>query len=82
MQQWRHSFVDLGLIWMEVLGKQINKWVLSAVAKDKVTTNPATLIANSVKISLCHTHIHAHKHTHTLSLSVDSADPVWVGDHL
>ncbi|CAI8016964.1 hypothetical protein GBAR_LOCUS10358, partial [Geodia barretti] len=37
MQQWRHSFVDLSLIWMEVLGKQINKWVLSAVAKDKWT---------------------------------------------
>lgn len=36
MQQWRHNFVDLGLIWMEVLGKQISRWVLSSVSRDKV----------------------------------------------
>ena len=36
MQQWRYSFVDLGLIWMEVLGKQLNRWVLSSIARDKV----------------------------------------------
>jgi hypothetical protein len=37
MQQWRHSFVDLALIWMEVLGKQINKWILNSVSRDKWT---------------------------------------------
>ena len=29
--------MDLALIWMEVFGKQVNKWVVSAVAQDEVS---------------------------------------------
>lgn len=35
-QHWRQKFVDLALIWMEVFAKQINKWVVTAVAQDQV----------------------------------------------
>lgn len=35
-QIWRQKFVDLSLIWMEVFGKQISKWVVTAVAQDQV----------------------------------------------
>lgn len=42
MQQWRHSFVDLSLIWMEVLGKQVNKWILTSVSRDKVRNSLCT----------------------------------------
>lgn len=35
-QHWRQKFVDLALIWMEVFGKQISKWVVTAVAQDQV----------------------------------------------
>lgn len=36
MQLWRRKFVDLALVWMDVLAKQINQWVLQAVASDQV----------------------------------------------
>ena len=37
MQQWRNQFVHLALIWLEVLTKQANQWILSAANKDKVS---------------------------------------------
>lgn len=38
LQLWRRHFSDLALVWMEVLGKQLYKWVVEAVAKDQVIT--------------------------------------------
>ncbi len=40
LQLWRHHFSDLALVWMEVLGKQVQKWVVEAIAVDQVTDHP------------------------------------------
>ena len=37
LQLWRRHFSDLALVWMEVLGKQVYKWVVDAVSKDEVS---------------------------------------------
>lgn len=37
LQLWRRHFSDLALVWMEVLGKQVHKWVVEAVSKDQWT---------------------------------------------
>lgn len=53
MQQWRNQFVHLALIWMDVLAKQINQWILLAIREDQVSRIwRQEIIANSFSISL------------------------------
>lgn len=54
MQQWRNQFVHLALVWMDVLAKQINHWVLLAIREDQVSRNMMTkIIANYISLFLC-----------------------------
>ena len=44
LQLWRQHFVDLALIWMDVLARQINQWIVQAVAQDQVTFSNSVIV--------------------------------------
>jgi hypothetical protein len=54
MQQWRNQFVHLALIWMDVLGKQMNQWIRLALERDQwnILTFADTLRSTTSAINL------------------------------
>ena len=45
--------MDLAIIWMEVLGKQINRWILHSISKDMVHAHAYMYIRHVVLLLVC-----------------------------
>ena len=46
-QLWRREFVDLSIVWLDVLAKQLTQWVLISLSEDEVRMEEELTIENS-----------------------------------
>ena len=53
-QLWRREFVDLSIVWLDVLAKQLTQWVLISLSEDEVRMEEELTIENSVHYFFLH----------------------------